>query len=227
MNAVRRTLISTSLLLALICSVAACGLSGELVVTNYRDGELPEALTATTSTTVNVPPTSLPPDSSVGSTTSMVPPVQVAAVNLYYVIPGSENLQRLILNLPEPVTVAQVVSQLERPTSDVFAFNLQTAVRFGLIESLVLDRGTATVGLRHELLAVMSDTQTRNAIAQIVLTLTSFVTSTEGAIGQVTFTLDGAPISVYLPSSGTNSEPGTPVAYVDFAAAVIGTDTPP
>jgi hypothetical protein len=68
----------------------------------------------------------------------------------------------------------------------------------------------------------MSEEEKRLAIAQMVLTFTSFAVPGEGNIGSVIVQVDGTPISVPIPS-GTTTEPGSPVFFDDFANLVVGT----
>lgn len=205
-----------------------CGLSGDRDVTRLRESELSPALTQTTTTTTTTTttapqPTEPPVSVATDETTTSVAPVPLVEVKLFYVIRGSESLQLLPRNLPEGVPTKQVQAELERPSIDLAEFNLQTAVRVGLIEDLVVERSTASVAFNRIVFDQMDEAQQRNAIAQIVLTLTSFVTPADGAIGQVLFMLDGEPIPVFLPSIGANSEVGAPVFYEDFKSTVSET----
>ena len=205
--------------------VVGCGLSGDRDVTRLRESELSPALTQTTSTTTTAAPQPTQPPVSVAidDTTTSVAPVPLVEVKLFYVIRGTESLQLLPRNLPEGVPTKQVQAELERPSIDLTEFNLQTAVRVGLIDDLVVERSTASVALNRLVFDQMDESQQRNAIAQIVLTLTSFVTPADGAIGQVLFMLDGEPTPVFLPSIGANSDVGAPVFYEDFKSTVSET----
>ena len=70
----------------------------------------------------------------------------------------------------------------------------------------------------------MSDPSQRQAIAQLVLTLTNFVTPDRGAIGAVVFTVDGEEIQVPIPELGA-SDPGEPITFSDFNSWVDTTPT--
>ena len=56
-----------------------------------------------------------------------------------------------------------------------------------------------------------------------MLTLTSFRTSDQGAIGTVRFETDGEGFAVFVPSFGGQSDPGEPLAFTDFASLIAGT----
>jgi hypothetical protein len=73
----------------------------------------------------------------------------------------------------------------------------------GLIDDISpVERATATVTLDPTVLDRMSEPNRQRAIAQIVLTLTSFVTTDAGAIGFVQFEVDGEGFSVFAPGLG-------------------------
>jgi len=126
--------------------------------------------------------------------------------------------------LPEDAAITQVLDQLESPLSDVAEFSLRSWVRVGMVTGdVVVDRGTATVTLDPAVVAEMSESNLRRAIAQLVLTLTSFSTDDNGAIGQVRFEVDGEGFEVYVPAFGGMSDPGEAVAFDDFAGLIAST----
>ena len=96
----------------------------------------------------------------------------------------------------------------------------------GLIDDIPVERGTATVVLNRNVLDRMSNPAQQRAIAQIVLTLTSFVTNDAGAIGFVRFEVDGEGFSVYVPGFDGTSEAGEPLAFTDFSVLIETTPTP-
>jgi hypothetical protein len=163
-----------------------------------------------------------------GTTTSSstIPAPDTTPVEIFYTLGFSDDMQRLRRDLLVPVPIRNVIDLLESPT-DVAAFNLRTAVRPRLIEDVVLDRATATVELDPDLLDRMSNTEQQRAVAQIVLTLTSFVTPDEGAIGFVRFEVDGDGYAVFVPRLGGSSDPGEPLAFSDFASLVVSTSLTP
>src|SRR5690606_27976635 len=73
----------------------------------------------------------------------------------------------------------------------------------------------------------MSNPVRQRAIAQIVLTLTSFRLPDGSGIGYVRFEVDGEGFSVYVPGFGGQSDEGEPLAYTDFAMWIVTTQTPP
>ena len=224
--------VRSGLLCVIAALVAACGLSGADRVTPITEG-LPEDLTATTTTTTTTTTTSIPmsdPPSSTpdDSTTTTTPLTVTAPVDLFYVFGTTDNLQQITLQLPAPVAIPQLIVELAQPAQEVRSFNARTAVRQGLIADVTLERGVATVVLNQAVYDGMSGTDVNQAIAQIVLTLTLFRTTNDGAIGQVRFESDdGDAISVFLPSLGTTSEPGQAVAFTDFSSKVIDAPSVP
>ena len=120
-----------------------------------------------------------------------------------------------------------MISQLESPSRDITTGGLRSSVRAGLIQEVLLERATATVVLDPVALDRLSNDEQRRATAQIVLTLTSFVTADEGAIGFVRFEVDEDPIAVFVPSLGGSSDPGEPLAFIDFASLVVDTSLSP
>jgi hypothetical protein len=214
-----------AVLLAALGGATGCGLPADDQVTTYSPDDLPPVLanttTTSTSTTTVVPASTAPPPDDAPSTTSTtVSPVETEAVDVFYTLGFSDDLQRITLNLPSPVSIRQLTSVLEVPPPEVTGFDLRSALRVGLIVEVVPDRGIANVELSQDVLNRMTSTQERRSIAQIVLTLTSFRIENEGGIGQVRFTVDGEAIPVFLPAVGGDSEPGEPVAYADFGVLV-------
>jgi hypothetical protein len=70
----------------------------------------------------------------------------------------------------------------------------------------------------------MNEAKKRLAIAQMVLTFTSFTVPGEGNIGSVVLQVDGTPIPVFIPD-GTTVDPGTQVVFQDFASMLGTSDT--
>ncbi len=81
----------------------------------------------------------------------------------------------------------------------------------------------ATVSLDAEIVDELSETNLRRAIAQLVLTLTSFSTDDHGAIGRVRFDVDGEGFEVFVPAFGGSSDPGEELAFEDFADLIAST----
>ncbi|MEO6570081.1 MAG: GerMN domain-containing protein [Ilumatobacteraceae bacterium] len=226
--------------------VVACSIPRDERVTPYNQGELPPDIantttstSTTTTTTTTVPEVSVPAGETtttvVESTTTIAITV-TAPVDIYYTVGFSDVLQRLRQNLPVDRTIQTVIAQLESPVQEVRAGNYRSSVLPGLIASVAPVNGTATVTLDQDVLDRMSNPNQRRAIAQIVLTLTSFVTNDEGAIGQVRFEVDGEQIEVFVPALGASSLSGEAVSFSDFRSLVVSappsattvpTDDPP
>jgi len=212
--------------------LVACSLPTDERVSPYNPADLPANLTnttttstTTTTTTIPVTPESLPEGQT--TTTTTVAPLLTSPVEIFYTIGFSDEVQPVRRDLFYPVPISSVISQLESPTIDITAGGLRSSVRVGLIDDVLLDRATATVVLDSTVLGRLSNDEQRRATGQIVLTLTSFVTADEGAIGFVRFVVDGDPIAVFVPSQGRSSDPGEPLAFVDFASLVVETSLAP
>ncbi|MEY2975794.1 MAG: Sporulation and spore germination [Actinomycetota bacterium] len=197
-------------------SAAACGLPLDDRVQPYDD--VPFDLGGTT-TTVIVEDTTTTSVADPEVTTTTI--VRTVPVDIAYVL-GGGGLQRVTLELPAPVSNRLLIERLESPPSDGGTL-LRTEVERGLVTSFSIDRGVATVSLGRGVLQRLGSLQQRRAIAQIVLTLTLFTTE-QGGIGQVGFVVDTTPLSVFVPSRGSNSEPGEPLAYADFAVLLADSD---
>ena len=228
----RLVLIAASLLVPVM--VTACSLPADERVNQIGPDDLgPElANPTTTTTTTTVPQTTVPTVSADPSasepttTTTTLTPIQTRPVTVYYTIGSTESIAPVDLQLSVPVSLNLVQQALESPRPDVRDQELQTAVRPGLIVDTNLERATLNVTLDATTFQIMTETQRRRAINQMVLTFTSFTTPDRGAIGFVLFIVDGAPISVVLPSTQTSSEPGVPLAFDDFRSLLGGsTDT--
>jgi hypothetical protein len=217
--------------LALSAALSACSLpTNEGVTPIDADGLPPEiALTTTTSTTTTTttappPPTSVPPATTAPTTPppSTTEAPAATGVDVYYV-DSNDGIQRLQRPLADPVSLQSVITELEQPRDDVSStYRLRSALEPNLIGSAVPDRGVLTVSLNGSVWEPMSDRNKRLAIAQIVLTFTSFTIPGEGNIGSVVLQVDGNAIPVFIPD-GTTVDPGTPVVFQDFAATVLGT----
>jgi len=146
-----------------------------------------------------------------------------APVVIYYTIGSSDDVRPLQRQLAADPTLTELLGQLSSPLPDVAALGLRTSVRPNLMESVTVDRGTATVALDSLELGRISDTTLRRAISQLVLTLTSFRTPDQGAIGTVRFETDGEGFAVFVPAFGGQSDPGEPLAFSDFASLIAGT----
>jgi hypothetical protein len=197
-------------------SLAACGLT--------TDGEFEEIpsqfgldqTTTTTSTTTTTLPTTVSPEVTAEPTTTQV---AQETVEVYFVL-GFNDLQSQSNQFSAPVPPLQVLKRLEEgPSPGPESVGLRTEVRPGLAVDVETEGGVATVDLDGEVLDQISPPRDQSAIAQIVLTLGRL-----RGIGQVRFTIDGEPASIGIPPDYTNSEPGQPLSYDDFAVLLA---TPP
>jgi len=221
---------------ALIALAGACALPTDERAAPYDRSNLPPAIanttTTSTTTTTVVPTTTLvAPDATaptVPISTTTTPIIATAPVDLYYIVGFSDEMSRLKRPLPEDAAIAQVIDQLESPLPDVAEFSLRTSIRRGMVDGdVVVVRGTASITLDADIVDGMSEASLRRAIAQLVLTLTSFSTDDNGAIGKVRFEIDGEGFAVFVPAFGGSSEPGEELAFEDFSALIANTSTSP
>lgn len=213
--------------------LAACSLPVDERVTPLDQSAFPDDLTdpttTTSTTTTTVPESTVPDDTSPGeeTTTTTTPVVPTEEVTVFYTRGVTDVMQPVqVVASPSPALVTDLITFLERPTG-IAESGLRSAVRPGLIDQIgPVDRGVATVALDPDVLDRMSESTRRQAIAQIVLTVTSFRTADVGAIGLVRFEVDGEGFSVYVPAFGGNSEPGEELAFTDFRTLIATTPTP-
>jgi hypothetical protein len=232
-NPLRRIVLAIGTALAISLTAAACGLPTDDRVTNYNVNDIPDQLTepttTTTSTTTTTTTTTLPqptlPGETTTTTTTTTLPIVVEPITVYYTIGSSDDLQPLdIIRGPNPAP--QVVVDALENTTGLSQLGYRTSVRPGLIADVIPERGVATIVLDPAVLARMPETQQRRAIAQMVLTFTSFRTTDQGNIGYVTFESDGEPYEVYVPVDDDMSEPGGQLAFADFAELIATASAP-
>lgn len=232
MNATMRLARRITVLVAAMAVPLAvsCSLPADEQVTPIDADELGDLADPTTTTTT-VPPTTQPPGSTVAepSTTTSTTVVQLPreSLRLFYTVGTSDDMRRVVLDYPSPIELQDVVQALESPLAEVTAAGWRTAVRRNLVVDYQLDRATLNVQLDGGLFNAMTEEQRRRAIGQMVLTFTSFTPPDTGSIGFVAFFVDGAPISVFVPSLQSSSEAGEPVAYEDFDPLLGGTPVAP
>ena len=221
-----------AILCAAAAGLAACGISADERVTHIPPDDLGGLANTTTTTTTTPPPpaTALPTSTPVSlpiettTTTSTIEVVRLEDVDVYYVPRGrDEVVKKVTLQQVGEPTLDDVTRLLAAPPTPVRNSNLTTEVTPDLVRSTTMERLYTVVDLDRETFDRMSDPNQRQAIAQLVLTLTNFVTPDRGAIGAVLFTVDGEDIPVLIPGLGA-SEPGEPIAFPDFESWI---DTAP
>ena len=229
----RRTAVSVAMVAVISLAVAACGLPTDERVTPYNVDDIPDQLTeqttTTTSTTTTTTTTTLPPPTVPGETapptapsTTTTLPALVEPITVYYTIGSSDDISPLEVNRRENPSTQEVVAALES-TTGLSALGLRTSVRPGLIMDVIPERGVATIVLDPTVLDRMSEAQQRRAIAQMVLTFTSFRTPDQGNIAFVTFESDGEPYVVFVPAFDDMSGPDDLLAFDDFADLIVST----
>jgi hypothetical protein len=229
----RRIIAATAVPLLLL---AACTIPTDERAAPYDPDDLPPAIanttttstttTTTTTTTIAPPVTGGSAPETTATTTTTLPPSVTETAELYYTIGISDDLRVLQRQLPADPTTNEILAQLHSPLPDVGELGLRSSVRPTMVAGVSIERGSATVALDRETLSAMSDPTLRRAIAQLVLTLTEFNPPDEGGIGTVRFEVDGEGFAVFVPSFGTNSEPGELLAFSDFASLIATTSAP-
>ena len=204
---IRSSRLFGSVLLTSLLVLPACGVPTSSPSRPIDPDAIPEQFTATT-----VPPTT----TSTTTTTTVVPPPSTTSTDLaveqvdVFFVSGSRvvPIPRLLLS---PASAPQVVAALVEGVPDIDeAAGLRSALPIGLSIDVSVERGVATVDLDPTFLLVVSGSEQRLAVAQIVLTLTR-----RAGIGQVTFTSDSQPINVPR-GGGDLTAPGESVACDDY-----------
>lgn len=231
---VQRRLVALAAMVVGAVAVVACSLPPDERPSRIAADDLgPELVNPTTTTTTTVPPTTSPtttdPNASTPTTTTTTTvPLQLQQQRIYYSIGSSEVLQPISLPLPEQASYASIREELQVPRPEVRGLGLASAVRPGLIDAFRFDSEsvTLTIELDAEVFGGLTESQRRRAIGQIVLTYTSFAPPDSGAVGFVIFAIDGEPISVPVPRTGSASEEGQPLTFADFEPQT-NDDAPP
>jgi hypothetical protein len=200
--------------------LGSCGFSGEGELEEIDDVPfgLDQTTTSTSTTTTTLPSsTTTSPDATIDPTTTLV---ATESVQVFWVI-GFDDLVSQSLQFPSPVQPRQVLARLEEgPPDGPESVGLRSEVRPGLVRDVTVDRGVAVVDLEGDVLDDLSNVEGRAAVGQMVLSLRL------PGIGQVSFTTDGEPESVPVPSRNNElSGPGEALAFEDFA--VLLATSPP
>lgn len=210
----RRSLLG---LAALATLVAACGVPSSGAFTPIENENIPYGLGESTTTTTAVTTTT----TVVTSTTPTIPPTTIATEPVTVFFLAGNQLVTIELALVRPASLPQVMVALEHgPPAGPSAAGLRSALRDDATNRVTEEGGVATVDLAPNLFENVTPSDQRLAIAQIVLTLTR-----QRGIGQVSFTQNGAPVSVPL-ASGEFTAPGQAVTHGDYEA-LLGDDVPP
>jgi hypothetical protein len=229
-----RLLRRVAMLLFVPLLVVACSIPVDDSVNridNDRLGNLANTTTTstTTTTTTTMPATTLePPDSTAVTVPTTAAPTTAAPqgtqVILYYTISNTESLTRVLAPLPgvDGPSFEQMYNELQNPVVvNLGQQGLQTAVRSGLVIDVVQDGPNATVTLAQEVFETLNDNQKLRAIAQVVLTFTSFATLDDGSIAFVQFMFaDGELVPIVLPDTGSLTT--DPVTFTDFRSMITG-----
>ena len=161
-----------------------------------------------------------------GETTTTAPETtttlsaQTKPVTVYYTLGSGDELSPLTLPQLTSTSLSTVAELLSSPPVDIGEYNLRTAVPHGLILAIPFDRNVAVVGLDPTVLDRMSDPAERRAIAQMVLTFTSFTTPTAGNVSAVRFQVDGEPYEVFVPALGGTGQPDQLLVFSDFSELI-------
>jgi Sporulation and spore germination len=208
----------------------ACGLPTDERAVPYNVDDLPPGLsqttttTTTTTTTSTTTPPTLPGETTTTAqttTTTTGPAFETKPVTVFYALVSRDELSPLEVQTPvELLGLPAVVEWLESPPRGVGEFNLRTAVPRNLIEEVPFEAPIARVVLNPTILDRMSTAEERRAIAQMVLTFTSFTTRDAGNVGAVTFEVDGEPYEVFVPSEDGTSDPDQLLVFSNFSELI-------
>lgn len=214
----RRAVLGGTVVVAALLPVAltACGIGGDGELQQVDPADL-AGLDATSSTTTSVPLQSVPPSTAPPDETSTT--IATEAVELYFV--DGSRLQSVSLNLARPASPSRVIAALASgPPEGDLGIGLRSALPNDLVNFVdETNAGYATVDLAAEPFQLIDPADQRDAIAQIVLTLVR-----RPGIGQVGFTLDGAPMRVPR-ADGLQTEPGATVSLQDYQSMLTGAAT--
>jgi hypothetical protein len=208
----------------------ACGLPTDDRAVPYNVDDLPPGLsqTTTTSTTTTTTTTTTPPTVPGETTTTAQPTTttttqafETRPVTVFYALVSRDQLSPLEVQTPvELLGLPAVVEWLESPPRGIGEFSLRTAVPRNLIVGVPFEPPIVTVELDPAILDRMSTAEERRAIAQTVLTFTSFTTRDAGNVGAVQFEVDGEPYEVFVPAEDGTSEPDQPLVFSDFSELI-------
>jgi hypothetical protein len=232
---VRRVVTILGALGLLTTATVACGLPTDDGAVPYNVDDLPPALsqttttsTTTTTTTTTTPPT-LPGETTTtaqSTTTTTTQAFETKPVTVFYALVSSDELSPLEVQTPvELMGLPAVVGLLESPPRGVGDFNIRTAVPRNLIEEVPFEPPIATVSLNSTILDRMSTAEERRAIAQMVLTFTSFTTRDAGNVGAVRFEVEGEAYEVFVPAEDGTSEPDQALLFSDFSELIASRST--
>jgi len=213
---IRRTIA----LLVLLLPISSCGIPKSTDFDAIEPDNIPEQLTATsttstTTTTTTLPSTSTTESPSESTTTTTMPEttttVPTELIEMYYIV-GRQIRQNVVLLERDPKPL-QVLLALEQPPATSLSPGLRTAVPVDGIVDATPERGNVTIELSPDFFEVLKTGDSADpllAIAQIVMTVTRM-----RGISTVTFTRLGEPIEVPLPDA-VPSEPGQMLYYDDY-----------
>ena len=191
----------------------ACGLPDEGRFIALPTDEVPDALTATTSSIA--PTTTVPAENESPSTT--VTEVLYESVELYFV--SANRVVRSERRIVSPATPTQVLDTLFAGLdSTAQTAGLRSALPRGLAATIEIRRGVARVSSTAPFLSELEPVDQRLAIAQIVLTLTR-----RPGIGQVSFVVDDVEIQVPR-GAGDLTAKGAAVTYDDYLSVLSTRD---
>lgn len=192
--------------LGALLAIAGCGVPTSSNSRAVDPDNVPAQFSATT----------VPPTTSTTTTTIVITPPSTTTTSLpveqadLFFVSGNRvvPVPRLLLS---PASAPQVLAALAEGVPEIDeAAGLRSALPLGSALDVSVERGVATVDLDPTFLLVVSGSEQRLAIAQIVLTLTR-----RAGIGQVAFTSESRPIEVPR-GGGDLTEPDQLVACDDY-----------
>lgn len=172
--------------------IAACGVpSGNDTFVRIEDADVPLNLASpSTTTTTSTTTTVVVPPSTTTTVVELPPDTELDPVSLYFL--ARDELRPVRREVETGFATIELIDLLAAGPDEQTSPGLDTLVSEGLVNSITIRRGTATVDIDDRIYnRVLLNDQT-SLFAQLVLTLT---TSARG-VGEVTFTFDGTPDNV-------------------------------
>lgn len=177
--------------------VASCGVpSGEDTFEQIADADVPLNLASpstTTTTTTSTVPEVLPETTT--TVTDVLPEPETEPVRLYFL--ARDELIETRRSIETGFAPFQLIDLLAAGPDPETNPGLETAVPEGLVRSIDVVAGTATVDLVESVYDRVVRSEQLPLFAQIVLTLTD----SASRFGIVTFTIDGSPTIVPVPDN--------------------------
>jgi hypothetical protein len=214
----RRILLLTVIMIVV---AAACGLpsQSEFKAIDRAEDGFGLSETSTTSTTTTVAPTTTL-DVTTSTIIETTTTIATELVEIYF--PTGRQLTSISQSMPAKPALTQVMAKiLEGPPNGDLGIGLRAVLPRNADITVISAAGVATVDLPAGIFDTLDSTDQRLMFGQIVLTLLGCCSG----VGQVVFTLDGAPTRVYR-GDGSATDPGERVSRDDYTVLLTSVGQP-